>query len=684
MMLSSSHLVGRVRAVVRAGVVAAVAVPLLVAAGGSGRVAAAPPGDWLSTLNAYRVQMGLNPVADDPALSSAAREHSCYVSRNGITHYQDPSKPGYTPSGAAAGVASVVALGYPSNSGRDFIDGWMGAPLHGLGMMRESLVAAGYGACQVGGAQLQGASLDVIRGLGPNVVPSKPIVWPPAGAKVRRAAFEGETPDPRTPCGWGTRPVGTPIMVMMPGDVVESSATLKRVGGDPVEVCVRDRNDAGMADVNEFIGYAYNQLLDAYALYILPGAPLVDGAAYEVAVSTNVGSVSWSFEVDLTAAPGSYMRSPAGLPSTRVLADDSGIGYHPQDPVRVLDRVIRAGETVPVDVSDVAGVKGVSANLTALLADAAGYLTVWDCGGDSKHPKSMPTASVLNYTPGAVVPNHVMSPVSSDGFLCVYSMQTARVLLDVDGVMAPGLGALRLNPIPPERVVDTRESNQRLSAGGVLRVKVGGRGGVPRTAASVSANVTVTETDGAGHVTVWDCSDPKPVASNGNWTGPGVTAATATVAKLSANGEICVFSFSGAHVVVDVDGWFGVTGASWRPVAPLRVLDTRSTDLTLSGSRGGAPIAGGVTSVLRVSGRRGVPAGWSGSTLNVTVVPASAAGYVTVFPCGPKPSTSSVNWGAVDQVRANGVQAPLSGSGDLCVYASHPAHVIIDTFAGWG
>ena len=86
----------------------------------------------------------------------------------------------------------------------------------------------------------------------------------------------------------------------------------------------------------------------------------------------------------------------------------------------------------------------------------------------------------------------------------------------------------------------------------------------------------------------------------------------------------------------------------------------------------------GVTTVLRVAGRGGVPAGAKAVTLNVTSTGSSAAGFVTVFPCGTsRPNTSNLNFAAGATV-ANAVTSRVGDGGAVCIYNSAPTHVIVD------
>jgi hypothetical protein len=68
--------------------------------------------------------------------------------------------------------------------------------------------------------------------------------------------------------------------------------------------------------------------------------------------------------------------------------------------------------------------------------------------------------------------------------------------------------------------------------------------------------------------------------------------------------------------------------------------------------------------------------------MNVTVVGPSAGGFATVWPCGgDRPNASNLNF-ASGRNRANSVIAPIGDDGNVCVYVSASANVIVDV-AGW-
>ena len=93
-----------------------------------------------------------------------------------------------------------------------------------------------------------------------------------------------------------------------------------------------------------------------------------------------------------------------------------------------------AGSTLELPVAGRGGlVNGVSAvvvNVTALEADTDGFVTVYPC--DSPRP----LASSVNYGPGDVVPNEVFATVSAIGTICLYTLETVDLIVDVTGAIA--------------------------------------------------------------------------------------------------------------------------------------------------------------------------------------------------------------------------------------------------------
>ena len=74
-------------------------------------------------------------------------------------------------------------------------------------------------------------------------------------------------------------------------------------------------------------------------------------------------------------------------------------------------------------------------------------------------------------------------------------------------------------------------------------IDVWGRGGVADGAASVVLNVTAVNPDERGFVTIHP-GGTRPLASSLNYSSAGVTVGNEVVAKLSASGSVCIYSFA--------------------------------------------------------------------------------------------------------------------------------------------
>ena len=239
----------------------------------------------------------------------------------------------------------------------------------------------------------------------------------------------------------------------------------------------------------------------------------------------------------------------------------------------------------------------------------------------------------------------------------------------------------------PKRVVDTRADGWtadgkfvgigQQAAGSTLRIPIAGRVGIPSNANAVVVNVTVVSPEQAGFVTMYPCSEPRPTASNVNF-GPGEIIANLVVASVESGGDVCLYTKSRSHFVVDATGYFP-SGTYKGLTAPKRILDTRPGAKTVDGkySAVGA-LAAGSTLRLPVTGRAGVAKGAPTVVLNVTATGATAPGHVTVYPCdAERPTASNLNFVAGDEI-ANTVVTGLSDDGLACVYSSTRVDLVVD------
>ena len=217
------------------------------------------------------------------------------------------------------------------------------------------------------------------------------------------------------------------------------------------------------------------------------------------------------------------------------------------------------------------------------------------------------------------------------------------------------------------------------SAGSITEVHVAGRAGVPADAAAVVVNVTATNTQSPGFLTVFPCGTPTPNASNVNYS-TNTTIPNAVIAKIGTNGNICVFTYATTDLIIDVNGYYP-SGSSYAPLVPARLYESRNEPglATIDGQQfaTGARSAGSITEV-HVAGRAGVPADAAAVVVNVTATNTQSPGFLTVFPCGtPTPNASNVNY-STNTTIPNAVIAKIGTNGNICVFTYATTDLIID------
>ncbi|NNE11162.1 MAG: bifunctional metallophosphatase/5'-nucleotidase [Ilumatobacter sp.] len=251
----------------------------------------------------------------------------------------------------------------------------------------------------------------------------------------------------------------------------------------------------------------------------------------------------------------------------------------------------------------------------------------------------------------------------------------------IDGVTPARLLETRTGP--DDKTVDGLfEGIGKVAPGGTVELTVADRGGVPSDADAVVLNIGAIQPSAAGFLTVWPCTDPRPLASNVNFLAFDIVS-NAVLAQLSDDGTVCIYSSAETDLIADVNSVVPDDGSP-RPVTPSRLLETRNgpDDKTVDGLfEGSGPLAGGSEIELLVAGRDGVPFTAEAVMLNVGAVLPADNGFFTVYPCGEdRPLASSVNYFAGDLV-SNGVLAKLGVAGTVCIYTSATTDVIADVNA---
>lgn len=390
--------------------------------------------------------------------------------------------------------------------------------------------------------------------------------------------------------------------------------------------------------------------------------------------TSSSGVVQQVLTINVAASASLSSIAPARLADTRpgyTTVDGQFAGIGQRQIGSTLQLLVAGRGGVPADAIAVA------LNVTSAEATGAGYVTVFPCGD------MQPTASNLNYTAGSVVPNAVIAKLGTDGQVCLFTSNATQLIVDVNGYFPAGS---TFHPMNPARFLETRANlptvdGQQQGDGmrgqnTVTTLHVGGRAGVPAGIAAVVLNVTVTEAQGPGFVTVYPCGQI-PTASNINYAA-GSTVANMAVAKVDANGNVCLYNNEATQLVVDVNGYFPNDG-SYQAMDPARLLETRPNLTTIDQSfNGGGLLANGTITQLTVAGRGGVPANAKTVVLNVTVTEPTLAGFITVYPCGiDTPLASNLNYTAGATV-AIAVIAQVPSNGKVCLFNSAATQLIAD------
>lgn len=237
-------------------------------------------------------------------------------------------------------------------------------------------------------------------------------------------------------------------------------------------------------------------------------------------------------------------------------------------------------------------------------------------------------------------------------------------------------------PITPCRLVDTRNANGAFVGPSLVADQARsfsvpqGFCGIPVTATAYSINVTAVPQKTVGFLTVWPDGQPQPVVSTLNsWDGR--VKANAAIVPAGAADMIDVYSTGNTDVILDVNGYFApVPGLQFYPTSPCRVFDSRSA----AGPFGGPSLAANQTREVAVQQSAcSVPSTARAYSLNITAIPNSGSlGYLTTWPSGSsQPYVSTLN-SYTGVTTANAAIVPAGTSGDISVFVSNPADVVVD------
>ena len=338
------------------------------------------------------------------------------------------------------------------------------------------------------------------------------------------------------------------------------------------------------------------------------------------------------------------------------------------------------------------GVEAVTMDVTAYntyMPLYAGAVTVWRSDG------TQPTGRTLYFASGANVSNRVTTKVGADGYVSLNVVGDAEISFDVQGWYSTATGTAGGNfvSLDPTNVLDTRSSTRNgacptsstqcttLTAGATRTFQVTGRAGVPATGVSaVSVNITAYNAAADGHVKVYR-SGTQPVPYITTYYTTGKTVSIASDLKLSASGQLDVYSSAGLDVTVDVVGyWTSPTaqeGGQYIPLDPAQVLDTNGGTGTCTPSPC-ARIPAGTTLSVQLAGLGGLPTtGIKAVNLNITTYNGSATGAVEVWPSDENPTGLRTLAFAPSTFTSNSLPMDIGADGKIKIKAQSSAAVDI-------
>ena len=392
--------------------------------------------------------------------------------------------------------------------------------------------------------------------------------------------------------------------------------------------------------------------------------PLTPGVHQLCATAMNVGSGR------VNRPLGCLLGSPAG-PLSR---------YVPLDPARVLDsRSGTGGYSTPWSANQtrsltVAGPGSVPADATAVVMNvtvtnptATGFVSLSPTGG------LVPLASNLNFVAGQTIANLVVAQVGAGGKVDITNLAGhTDVIADVVGYYSATTGD-RFTGVTPSRILDSRNGTGGYSspwgAAQTRSLALASVGDVPPNATAVVMNVTITNPTEAGWLRVTPTGSPPATSSNLDFAA-GQTMANLVVVRIGTNRNVDITNLTGhTDVIADIVGYYtAATGATFVPLAPTRILDSRDGTGGFS-----SPWVDHQSRSLALASVGGVPANATAVVMNVTVTNPTAAGWLRVTPTGSPPATSSNLDFAAGQTIANLVVVRIGTNGkvDITNFSGH-------------
>ena len=259
------------------------------------------------------------------------------------------------------------------------------------------------------------------------------------------------------------------------------------------------------------------------------------------------------------------------------LSANNGLEFYPVTPCRLVDTrvssfpsgfgppTMTAGSTrtftIPSDGACTipSSAQAYSLNITAVPQKTLGFLSIWPTG------QPLPNVSTLNvYTAGTVVANAAIVPAGVNGAINAYVTDATDLVIDINGYFAPGTNGLKLYPMTPCRIADTRVSSFPTNLGPPSMTAGSQRSfpvpqstcGVPTGAGAYSFNFTaVPHAPQLGIFITWPTGVAQPNVSTMN-SYNGSVVANAAIVPAGTNGAISIYVTDLSDVLFDINAYF--------------------------------------------------------------------------------------------------------------------------------
>jgi kumamolisin len=317
------------------------------------------------------------------------------------------------------------------------------------------------------------------------------------------------------------------------------------------------------------------------------------------------------------------------------------------------------------------------------VTSADGYINCGTACSDNYYDETLVTLTATP-APGSVFTGWRGCDLSF-GFSCTLAVTSDRNVTAIFNIPV----ALQFIPITPCRLLDTRP---RYGGGGPIQGGTSQTFNLPQlaqsanppcaslaSAAAYSLNVTTVPAGPLGYLTVWPSGLTRPRISTLNSLDGRIKANAAIVAAGDAQ-AIDIYATNTTDIVLDIDGYFvaapSPSALVFYPLAPCRVVDTRN----FNGHLGGPYLQANHERdfpVLEATACQ-IPSSAQAYSMNFTVVPKQALGYLTVWPKGQsRPVVSTLN-DLTGTVVANAAIVSAGTDGDMAVYPSDDTDLVVD------